>query len=264
MELTLTITGLSPAQLEEVGQYAASITNADTVLGPIEDRMTATADSAAVNSTPVPIIPLGEPTHPAPPPAPAASVATVGTRATDSNGMPWDARIHAATAAVNKDGSWKYRRSTDKNPITKEQITAIEAELSGGAAIGTEHITPEVTEPAPVDPAAILGSPVPEMEIPPGLVRTPDPIVAATIPDVAPPPPPVDTPPVAGDPAAEYANMMVVLSSAIAAQTMTTADITVMNANFNITNIAEIQGDSAKIAQALMWINTIVATKASA
>jgi len=42
----------------------------------------------------------------------------------DKRGFPWDERIHASSKAVNKDGTWRYKRNT-----SQETIDAVEAEL---------------------------------------------------------------------------------------------------------------------------------------
>lgn len=70
----------------------------------------------------------------------------------DSNGIPWDERIHASTKTKNKDGSWKSLRGVDKDLVTQ-----VEAELS----TGTQNIE-----------AAASSSPLP-ITIPPAQPATP-------------------------------------------------------------------------------------------
>lgn len=41
----------------------------------------------------------------------------------DSRGFPWDERIHAATKAKNKDGSWRYRRGIEDAEIASVEAT---------------------------------------------------------------------------------------------------------------------------------------------
>lgn len=49
----------------------------------------------------------------------------------DSTGLPWDARIHAKTKALNKDGTWRERRGVDK--ATVDQVTKeLQAAQNGG------------------------------------------------------------------------------------------------------------------------------------
>lgn len=47
----------------------------------------------------------------------------------DSNGLPWDERIHAGTKGQNKDGSWKGKRGVDD-----ATIAAVTAELKARVA----------------------------------------------------------------------------------------------------------------------------------
>lgn len=46
----------------------------------------------------------------------------------DSNGLPWDERIHASTKNTNADGSWKKRRGVDAATVAQ-----VEAELRGAS-----------------------------------------------------------------------------------------------------------------------------------
>ena len=39
----------------------------------------------------------------------------------DSSGIPWDSRIHAATKALNGDGTWRIKRGVDKSLV--DQVT---------------------------------------------------------------------------------------------------------------------------------------------
>jgi hypothetical protein len=64
----------------------------------------------------------------------------------DSKGLPWDERIHASSKGKSADGSWRYRRGSEK-----AQILAVENELR--ARLGRPVETP--TSPA-VPMASIL------------------------------------------------------------------------------------------------------------
>lgn len=81
----------------------------------------------------------------------------------DKRGFPWDERIHTSSKAVNKDGTWRYRRNTPQ-----ETITAVEAELHGAST------------PAPVadDPLAPVADD--PLAIPAFMQRTPEPTPAPT------------------------------------------------------------------------------------
>ncbi|AXH72147.1 MAG: RecT protein [Siphoviridae sp. ctdc_1] len=76
----------------------------------------------------------------------------------DKNGLPWDARIHAGTKALNGDGTWKKRRGVDD-----ATIAAVTAQLHG-----TET-------PAPTPPVSETPVPTPETPVP-----TPAPVSAST------------------------------------------------------------------------------------
>jgi len=53
----------------------------------------------------------------------------------DSNGLPWDARIHSSSKAKIKDGSWKKRKGVDASTVA-----TVEAELRALMAIPVETV----------------------------------------------------------------------------------------------------------------------------
>lgn len=63
----------------------------------------------------------------------------------DSSGLPYDARIHAETRGVNKDGTWKRRRN-----VSDEIVDAVTAELR--ATVGTAAPAPVTTAPVVIPP----------------------------------------------------------------------------------------------------------------
>lgn len=100
------------------------------------EPMKAVDDAKAVFAPPPPVAET-----PAPP-APPAPVETEEANADlDANGLPWDARIHAATKTKDKAGKWKYLRGVDRDVLVPE----VEAELR--ALVGE----PVEDEPAPVN-----------------------------------------------------------------------------------------------------------------
>ena len=167
-------------------------------------------DGVAVNAAPpspapAPVAPpMPAPVaQPAPiPPMPAAPtggdgdddengpVAAVADGAVDSNGLPWDERIHAKTKATNADGSWRYRRGVDD--ATK---TAVEAELRARSA---PPMPAPVAQPAPIPPMpanpeggvapAIPTAPVAMPAVPMQPMAPPPPLAAAPIPPAMPAP----------------------------------------------------------------------------
>ncbi len=121
-------------------------------------------------STPPPPVPVTVPTTA---PSVATPIAPAGTAVSnefglDSNGLPWDARIHAVTQGVNKDGSWRYRRGVEM-PFIKQ----VEAELR------TNHpvvASPQVSDPHPAPqavPPPVVASPAPAPAVVPPLRADP-------------------------------------------------------------------------------------------
>lgn len=109
----------------------------------------------------------------------------------DTNGLPWDGRIHSANKSTNSDGSWRNRRQAKDDTRTTEEwkqyIASVEAELKG--ALGNTDDTPP---PPPAAETAQDDTPPPP---PPATdVSTPfDQAVTADL-DVPPPPPADDAP----------------------------------------------------------------------
>lgn len=107
----------------------------------------------------------------------------------DARGYPWDARIHAATKATNKDGTWRYRRGTEESVIkTVEEELRVGGRVVGSVvatvaapptmAVVVEQPAPAVTnvivEPAQPAPAPVADDP---LAIPAFLQRTAAPAV---------------------------------------------------------------------------------------
>jgi hypothetical protein len=97
----------------------------------------------------------------------------------DSDGIPWDERIHASTKSTNKDGTWTRRRNTPD-----ATFDAVMAELRGANTARTMEAAAPLTPPEPSAADAFAPTPPP--------VPTPP---AATAPT---PPPAPATPPAAG------------------------------------------------------------------
>jgi len=76
---------------------------------------------------------------PAAPPATAAPTSPAGAAPTfDTDGLPWDARIHAGSRGTNNDGRWKARQKL--NPAEKARV---EAELRQALAVNAA-LAPEI------------------------------------------------------------------------------------------------------------------------
>lgn len=100
----------------------------------------------------------------------------------DSRGLPWDARIHAATKVKNKDDSWRYKRGA-----SDELIKQVEQELIAKIKSGQVVQVP-----------VAVGAPV--MVVPP----PPAPTVPVAMPVFNPAPALQVVPPVAAAPVATY------------------------------------------------------------
>lgn len=90
----------------------------------------------------------------------------------DTNGLPWDARIHSGSKGKNQDGSWKSLRNVDKTIVP-----GIEAELR--AQVAGAATTSDIPPPPPI---VVTG-------VTPG---------ETTVSDLTPPPPPPVPEPAAG------------------------------------------------------------------
>lgn len=119
---------------------------------------------------------------PVPPPVPpvdsAPSAATVPTGAAgvdlDTDGLPWDARIHASTRGKNKDGRWTAKRNLNDGAF----VARVQAELRSVLAI------PVPVPPAMItDAAATQGLPT-AVSVPVPPVPTPVPPVPVAVPPV--------------------------------------------------------------------------------
>lgn len=164
------------------------------VFGGNAPSTTAVPSSAVVES--IPTAPTaatsGDPSlNAAPPPAPLpttgetapTAAASAPAPSVDAAGLPWDARIHAGTKAVNADGRWKKRKGVQPLDVTK-----VEAELRAQMAAGGAAPAP-VAETVPAAPQA-PAAPVP---LPPGAAASATP--GDAVPQVPAAPAPVPTPP---------------------------------------------------------------------
>lgn len=90
----------------------------------------------------VPTIPTDEDDETPPP-------AGVTIPATDATGLPWDERIHSASKATVKDGTWRKKKGVDAATIAQ-----VEAELRARAAGPVPTQQPQVQQPpfAPAQP----------------------------------------------------------------------------------------------------------------
>ena len=87
----------------------------------------------------VPTIPTADEDDETPPPV------GVTIPATDATGLPWDERIHSASKATVKDGTWRKKKGVDAATIAQ-----VESELRARAAGPVPTQQPQPQQPAPV------------------------------------------------------------------------------------------------------------------
>lgn len=139
------------------------------------------APPAPVPPPAAPVPPVHSAPVPPPPPAPAGN-----TVALDKEGLPWDARIHAATKSKIANGTWKRKKG-----LPEETFAAVVAELRQTMAI-----------PAPVGTVAYAPPPPPP--------------AASAVPPAPPAAPPAPPAAPASDPA-NFAEFMAWIAGLIAA-----------------------------------------------
>jgi len=161
----------------------------------ILDKITGQATVTATPSLPI---------LPAAPTAPVSPAATVGNlpveapAGVDSNGLPWDERIHSSSKKTTANGSWVRRKNVDEsffNQVVAElrarggNVAA--AAIQPGFASANAHLT---------QPSAPAIPPMPANELPPFLASTAGalpPAVPAYTPPPMPPAQPAYAPPAA-------------------------------------------------------------------
>lgn len=141
------------------------------------------ASRAATVIPPAPAAPpVAEvPPAPAAPVAPPAAIVAHGMQlagvALDVAGLPWDARIHAATKTKIVNGTWKKKKGLD--PAV---AAAIEAELRAVMGLPAAVAAAPVAPVPPAPPAAAPVAPVPPVvPVAPVAPLAPPPLTAAQV-----------------------------------------------------------------------------------
>lgn len=151
----------------------------------------------------------------------------------DSEGLPWDERIHAGSKTRNQDGTWKARKK--RQDMTAEEwsdyVAGVKAELK--ELMSVPVVTPPVTTPEPAlpsdneqyaaawakhygdetsEPEVVPPVPAvePPMPVPPVPVVEPEVTVAIEAEEITPVPP---TPPVTSDSVTTFPALMTWLTS---------------------------------------------------
>lgn len=152
------------------------------------------ADTTQVITTPV-VNPFAAPALVAPAvQAPAVlsppSAATVPTAAPtgmvlDSEGLPWDSRIHGETKTQNKDGTWRAKRGLNDGAMVQRVKAELLALVATSATTGAAPVLapPPAVAPMltpPVQPAPVVMAPPPEVAAAP--LAPPPAATVATVP----------------------------------------------------------------------------------
>lgn len=147
----------------------AAVVGCAAALNPVfpkmQDAAPSFADAAAsliaqgdttVTTSPQPIAPP-PPTAPHVPPVPTVAPATGSHVQTDSEGLPWDHRIHASTKTFIADGTWKLKRGVDAAEVVmvKEQLKALMCVPTFVAVVNPDRVpfAPVISAPPAPPPA---------------------------------------------------------------------------------------------------------------
>lgn len=168
-------------------------------------------------------------------------VVAIAPGETDTNGLPWDERIHASTKTKNADGRWKKRKGADE-----ATITAVEAELRGNAAAAPASPVPA---PQPVSVPATAPAPAPVAA--PAEAPAPAPVPAPAAPPTAPAPAPAAT-------TLDFGGLMQIVSNGMimTPPQIDDAMIAWLAAQVGVTSLPEIAADLDKIAKVYGLLKT--------
>lgn len=157
-----------------------------------------------------PPLPL-EPEEDYAPPAPPAPLAPT---ILDSNGIPWDSRIHARNKSQTPSGVWKLGRN-----ISPDYVKQVLAELRGKDIVPSVPLPPQfpVQSTEDLKHARLAPAPMPPIPVPM---------------PIAPPPPPIVT---ASD---LYENLLNKVMTCMGNNSLTTATVNNILRSFNVNNLA--------------------------
>lgn len=141
----------------------------------------------------------------------------------DSNGLPWDERIHSENRATNKDGSWRSRRNLSDD--IRDKVTA---EL-------------RQTYPAPV---VVAAPPPPPADAVVEMALVPPPPSISTIETAPPPPPPPVVPaaPPAPTSSVTFGDLISRVAAAIANGKTTMANVVASLNGLGLTGLPDVAG----------------------
>lgn len=105
----------------------------------------------------------------------------IGAPAFDSAGVPWDARIHAATKATIADGTWRTRRGVDKAVVEAVTVELLGQQQPEPVATPMPTVETQPMPLMPVMPVAVEPMPVAEpVAMPMPLAPPVEPVVPVT------------------------------------------------------------------------------------
>lgn len=195
MEIKFDTSSATPEELNALMALVASLGGRLPHLGPVMPEVAEAAPASIVAPSPrdeAEALMAAESARVAStaPPPPAE-----GTPVLDTDGIPWDERIHASTKSQNKDGTWKKLRGVDE--VTYGRIHAeLQEQHAGNRGTGTTTDGPESQPSATVaaPPAPTPESSSPAAPPPPapdaGNAPPPPPPATANAPTAAAPPAP--------------------------------------------------------------------------
>jgi hypothetical protein len=222
-----------PATLTEVPPAAEGIALREAMLGePTRTEIEhffnePEIDPVAALGQPAPAPPVtaapAPPITPAAPPAPTTPAPPLAGAVVDSEGLPWDKRIHASTKTRRQsDNTWKLLKGIDQALVAQ-----VKAELR--AAMGAPVPAAVTPSPAPTGPQPVTPPPGPTEAFRQGAAA---PIAALGAPALAPAPAPPSaamhdgpTPPAGSEPPVSFAGFIQVVTKAQQAGKLTTADV---------------------------------------
>lgn len=194
---------------------------------PTLDAPTVTAPTLPTNAPSLPVESAAVLSANAPPLTTPVTIQTgvmPGTEV-DSQGIPWDERIHSSSKKKKGDGTWILKRGVDHTLAQTITAQLVAAKLpvvdQPSAAIQTTGVASVAGNPLVSLPPALLSMPPPAVNMPLASLPGQQANVPANLPTSAPVtgPPPVN-------PVARFREMMGKISAGLAAKTITQQQVT--------------------------------------
>mgnify|MGYP000735890406 CR=1 FL=1 len=124
--------------------------DAAAIFGAAAPFVPATVDAAALPTAPVvqpasslPMLPAPQAPVVMPVATTSAATPTPPAVTVDKDGLPWDARIHSSSKALNADGRWRAKKGLNDDAM----VATVQAELRALMAIPAAPVAPVVAAP---------------------------------------------------------------------------------------------------------------------